>query len=1319
LPVISASKFEIDADEAIRTINRIQSAFNSYNSTIGNVAARSATFNSAGKDQRITLTQIDSEGRRVVSTLKLVGTGYEVVNTKVGQATAKARENAAQLERTRGLLDQIARASILGPGPPGPPSGATPAVPAITPFDPTKIAAAAGSFNLVTEAQIKAAVAANALNAAQERTLRNIVTNASTGRAAFAQLEVGIANVRSRLNEAGQIAFATAIYRSISALQLAITQGTQEAVEFSKQIGLVLTLADNGAGSFDDWAGSVRTLADEFGRPVTEVATAAYDALSNQVIRTSDDLGTLRTSVELARATNSTAAESINVISSVLNTFGASAGSAKDIADQLFVTIDLGRVRMDELNGVFGRSSSLAESVGVSFQELNAGLIVLTQQGLDSAEASTLLNNVFTQLLKPNEELAKALDRLGFANGQAAISSLGFIGTLQTLQKEAENTKDGFSTFFPEIRGARGFAGLIQNVDKFNEALGAGEKATGRLSEATRELNSVVGQQLADEANRIKNFFTADIGQSALTGVARLTSAFGGLNNIIQNTTSVLAPIGIGLASLFIATKVTDYGIVVVGLTRSFYGLSTAIDVSTASATIFGRTVTFALSPIGIGLGVAVAGFVAATFAIQKFQSSFDALNEQNNKGIERQTAGAVEAIRDEARVRVTEFQKSLDQNLSAYSRYISELRRGNNRIIEGLRESSKATETELRNSLDILLKVQRDNVGKITDIQENADQNVAQIRDSIREAEERGQQEQFERQFARIKQFQDQARAAAQAAGGNGNFFQAQSQALANLVQQQNEFLNRKLKIEIDLGNIGRAESIQREIIANFQKLESAGFVTDRAVQGQIARFKALGEARIPIEKELAEKATLQRIEEEKRLKTLEDIFSKTAQFNAKAFDNQGKLDPKFESPTEAIDGLVKLQAEAQRAIEKIGGLNDPSILKRLGLSVEEVKRQFAEQQTELTRLLTATQRDQALIKSQEQGIALEKELSKQYAESTAKLTEQSELLEQNRARALKLLEAIQATAKTPLQSANIGDSLIAAAQGTRFLDGDERSQVESLSGQLKALLNQTNVDIPIVNQRFEELRQKLNQIAALRIADPEKTGELITFATALQRAGDSLQNVGSLESLNEVSQEALENLRARGEAIGTSLRQSAENAASSIRAVTGEQTQFNAEGAGVDSVTARYSALDLQVKAVATSIARLNALSAQQPQIFKPTIPQVQFKAKGGLVGGDGGFLSDFFSGKFARGTDVVPAMLGRKEFVMPENMTQKYFTKLLRMRDGTEPIYRAEGGTVDNTTVGDIHISVNGGGGNISPEQMGRAIQRAIKQKRVKFK
>jgi len=89
-------------------------------------------------------------------------------------------------------------------------------------------------------------------------------------------------------------------------------------------------------------------------------------------------------------------------------------------------------------------------------------------------------------------------------------------------------------------------------------------------------------------------------------------------------------------------------------------------------------------------------------------------------------------------------------------------------------------------------------------------------------------------------------------------------------------------------------------------------------------------------------------------------------------------------------------------------------------------------------------------------------------------------------------------------------------------------------------------------------------------------------------------------------------------------------------------------------------------------------------------------------------GGMIYRQLGGYTPQGTDIIPAMLSPGEYVVNAKATRQFYSQLVAMNSGTQPVYRAEGGPVTN--VGDVSISVNG---TTAPQQTAREIMSAFKR------
>jgi len=164
----------------------------------------------------------------------------------------------------------------------------------------------------------------------------------------------------------------------------------------------------------------------------------------------------------------------------------------------------------------------------------------------------------------------------------------------------------------------------------------------------------------------------------------------------------------------------------------------------------------------------------------------------------------------------------------------------------------------------------------------------------------------------------------------------------------------------------------------------------------------------------------------------------------------------------------------------------------------------------------------------------------------------------------------------------------------------------------------------------------------------------------------------------------------------------------------------KVNDEAKGLDATALKFLQLSKSIDAVAKSTANMKRFGTPDVPAV-PTVSEIVGSPTGLAAGGmvNQGALYNFLTGKYAKGSDVVPAMLGRREFVVREPMAEKYYSQLVAMNAGRFPVYKAGGGSVSNTNVGDIHFTIQGG--KTSPamaREVASHIRRGIQQGTLKL-
>ena len=413
---------------------------------------------------------------------------------------------------------------------------------------------------------------------------------------------------------------------NIFRLQGAIEESIADASELARKLAEIDTIQTDNALSTGKWADELRKLSDTFGISTLDQAEAAYQTLSNQVGQGADAIKFLGAANRLAVTGLTDASSAVKLLSSAVNAFRIPVEDADTLSAKFFKTVELGRVRIEELSDTFGRVAVPANQLGVSFDEVNAAIATLSVQGIKADEAVTLLRNIIQKLIRPGEKLKETLAEMGFSSGQAAIATLGFGGVLGELERRVGGNVEQVGELFQRIRaitGVLGFAGdsaaaYASNLDKIANS------NVNDFAEDTNKILNSTGQTLKIASEQAKNFFEKSIGTPVVNKIAVFIKSMGGVNKILQS--SIDAMVLLGKAAI---TGVAIGKVLALGTAMKALAASTTI--ATAAMKIFAVSAGSVATAIGIGV-VALTEFIKIA-------------SEDNLRELERQAGEVAKAI--------------------------------------------------------------------------------------------------------------------------------------------------------------------------------------------------------------------------------------------------------------------------------------------------------------------------------------------------------------------------------------------------------------------------------------------------------------------------------------------------------------------------------------------------------------------------------------------------------------------------------------------------------------------------------------------------
>tara|TARA_E500000305_G_scaffold108357_1_gene110548 strand:- start:10244 stop:14503 length:4260 start_codon:yes stop_codon:yes gene_type:complete len=286
-------------------------------------------------------------------------------------------------------------------------------------------------------------------------------------------------------------------------------EATKAGAEYNLRLAEIATLTDEATFSSQAQRDIVEDVADAYGESLLKTAPALYDAISAGATNAAEANAVLDNSIKLSIGTVSTQQEAASLLIGVLNSYGDEVAGAAKVTDDFFAIVRQGKLYLNELDPSLGRITPLAKAAGVSFKELGASIVALTRSGSSASEAITKIRSIINATIKKQDDFDKAFQRIGQRFDSSTIKNLGFIETLQTLQRALNGNNDEMGKVIGRVEGLAGLLSLVDDDARlFTEAMDGMEGSLGAADQAMNELRSSSGRAFDELKNTIGNFFT-------------------------------------------------------------------------------------------------------------------------------------------------------------------------------------------------------------------------------------------------------------------------------------------------------------------------------------------------------------------------------------------------------------------------------------------------------------------------------------------------------------------------------------------------------------------------------------------------------------------------------------------------------------------------------------------------------------------------------------------------------------------------------------------------------------------------------------------
>ncbi len=195
-------------------------------------------------------------------------------------------------------------------------------------------------------------------------------------------------------------------------------------------------------------------------------AASAFEYMAMAGWKTEDMLNGIEGVMNLAAASGESLATTSDIVTDALTAFGMSASESAHFADVLAKASSSSNTNVGMMGETFKYVAPVAGALGFSVDDCAVAIGLMANSGIKASQAGTTLRQIFTNLVKPTDNMQVAMDKLGIS----LTDTEGKTKSLDTLMGELRNSFSGLTeaekaNYAATIAGQEGMSGFLAIVN--------------------------------------------------------------------------------------------------------------------------------------------------------------------------------------------------------------------------------------------------------------------------------------------------------------------------------------------------------------------------------------------------------------------------------------------------------------------------------------------------------------------------------------------------------------------------------------------------------------------------------------------------------------------------------------------------------------------------------------------------------------------------------------------------------------------------------------------------------------------------------------
>lgn len=418
---------------------------------------------------------------------------------------------------------------------------------------------------------------------------------------------------------------ANALDASFSKPVIAAAKSTADlSMQFQKTMTVIIGLVGVSKSQVVAWSNEILKIGPSLGKSSQELAKALF-FVTSAGLRGKVAMDVLKQSAMAASAGLGDIQPVALAVTSAVNAYQKSGLTAAHATDVLVMAIREGNMEASSLAPVLGRVLPLAAAMGMSFEDLAAGIATLTRTGSSAAEAAVGIQGILAGFQKPAVHAVAALKRVGL-NFQQMRNLIrqpgGIITALRMLDKalDIEGDTGELSQIFGNIRPLKASLNFLSQdasvVDKIFSNLNNAAGTTKFAFDQMTQTAAFKVKQMMEELNNLFIRIGGVVSDVVVPPIMKLGQAFDYLGGWLDklNPTFKQVVVGTVLFAAALLPVATTISMVVNVLAIGLPLISSLVALLISPLVVAGGPIVALL----VALGVAVTAFIAYSGGVQK-----------------------------------------------------------------------------------------------------------------------------------------------------------------------------------------------------------------------------------------------------------------------------------------------------------------------------------------------------------------------------------------------------------------------------------------------------------------------------------------------------------------------------------------------------------------------------------------------------------------------------------------------------------------------------------------------------------------------------